>query len=45
MPKSLVKVSISFDQCEHFNQIKLFEKPWFLIKSFVELSFLRWFLN
>jgi hypothetical protein len=26
MPKFLVKMNISFDQCEHFNQIKLFEK-------------------
>lgn len=26
MPKSLVNVNISFDQCDCFNQIKLFEK-------------------
>jgi hypothetical protein len=27
MLKSLVKMNISFDQCERFNQVKLFEKP------------------
>jgi hypothetical protein len=45
MPKFVVKVNISFDQCECFNQIKLFEKSWILMKSFVELSFLTRFLN
>jgi hypothetical protein len=31
MPHAFSQSEPPFDQCEHFNQIEPFEKPWFLV--------------